>query len=76
VTARLDYARRFMQIRMARESDAEGLLRLLGRLDHETRFMMYEPEEMTTTEVQIRDTRTCQMITRDQCLAPPEHGAR
>lgn len=47
--ATLDYARRFMQIRMARESDAEASLRLLGRLDHETQFMMYEPEERTTT---------------------------
>lgn len=46
--ATLDYARRFMQIRMARESDAEASLRLLGRLDHETQFMMYEPEERTT----------------------------
>jgi len=34
---------------MARESDAESLLRLLQRLDDETRFMMYEPEERTTT---------------------------
>lgn len=47
--ATLDYARRFMQFRMARESDAEASLRLLGRLDHETQFMMYEPEERTTT---------------------------
>jgi hypothetical protein len=46
--ATLDYARRFMQIRMASESDAEASLRLLGRLDHETQFMMYEPEERTT----------------------------
>ena len=47
--ATLDYARRFMQVRMATESDAEASLRLLGRLDHETQFMMYEPEERTTT---------------------------
>ena len=47
--ATLDYARRFMQIRMATESDAEASLRLHGRLDHETQFMMYEPEERTTT---------------------------
>lgn len=31
--ATLDYARRFMQFRMARESDAEASLRLLGRLE-------------------------------------------
>jgi len=34
---------------MARESDAEGLLRLLKRLDHETRLMICEPEERTTS---------------------------
>jgi hypothetical protein len=32
-----------------KRSDAEASLRLLGRLDHETQFMMYEPEERTTT---------------------------
>lgn len=38
-----------MPIWMARENDAEELLRLLHRLDHETRFMMCEPRERTTT---------------------------
>ena len=38
-----------MLVRTARESDAEALLRLLKRLDDETRFMMYEPGERTTT---------------------------
>lgn len=36
-------------VRTARESDAEALLRLLKRLDDETRLMMYEPGERTTT---------------------------
>ncbi len=38
-----------MLVRTARESDAEALLWLLTRLDEETRFMMYEPGERTTT---------------------------
>ncbi len=38
-----------MLVRTARESDAEALLRLLKRLDEETRFMMYEPGERSTT---------------------------
>ena len=38
-----------MVIRTATESDAEALLWLLKRLDEETRFMMYEPGERTTT---------------------------
>jgi hypothetical protein len=47
-----------MLIRMARESDTEGSLRLLRRLDHETRFMMYEPEErMTTVEAHRKSLR-------------------
>ena len=38
-----------MLIRTATRGDAEALLRLLGRLDDETRFMMYEPGERTAT---------------------------
>lgn len=38
-----------MSVRTATESDAEVLLRLLRRLDDETRFMMHEPDERTTT---------------------------
>ena len=38
-----------MLIRTAREDDAADLLRLLKQLDRETRFMMYEPGERTTT---------------------------
>ena len=49
-----------MQIRTAREGDAGGMLRLLRRLDRETRFMMYEPgERKTTVQAQreaLRDT--------------------
>lgn len=37
-----------MLIRTARERDAEALLRLLGRLDEETHFMMYERDERST----------------------------
>jgi LmbE family N-acetylglucosaminyl deacetylase len=38
-----------MLVRTATRSDAEALLRLLRRLDEETRFMMYEPGERTAT---------------------------
>jgi hypothetical protein len=38
-----------MLSRTAREGDAEGVLELLLRLDEETRFMMYEPGERSTS---------------------------
>ena len=38
-----------MLIRTAQENDAEGVLELLLRLDEETRFMMYEPGERSTS---------------------------
>lgn len=42
-------------VRTAAESDAAALLWLLRRLDDETRFMMYEPGERTTTLREQRD---------------------
>lgn len=38
-----------MLIRTARATDAEDVLELLLRLDEETRFMMYEPGERSTS---------------------------
>ena len=40
---------RRMLVRTAKESDAEGALELLLRLDEQTRFMMYEPGERPTS---------------------------
>lgn len=36
-----------IQIRKAKPDDASGLLELFRRLDCETKFMLYEPEERT-----------------------------
>ena len=44
-----------MLVRTAREGDAEALLGLLKRLDDESRFMMYEPGERTTTVGEQRE---------------------
>lgn len=38
-----------MQIRQAKVSDAAALLRLFNQLDSETKFMLFEPNERTTT---------------------------
>ena len=38
-----------MLVRTAKETDAEGVLELFLRLDEETRFMMYEPGERSTS---------------------------
>ncbi len=43
-----NFARR-MLVRTAKEDDAEGVLELLLRLDEQTRFMMYEPGERSTS---------------------------
>ena len=48
-----------MLVRAAKETDAEGVLELLLRLDEETRFMMYEPgERPTSVERQAEVLRT------------------
>ncbi len=53
-----------MLVRTARESDAEVLLGLLKQLDEETRFMMYEPGERTTT------VREQQALLREALASP------
>ncbi|WP_110945240.1 GNAT family N-acetyltransferase [Paenibacillus phocaensis] len=44
-----------IEIREIREDDAERFLRLCLRLDEETKFMLYEPGERTTTVEAQRD---------------------
>ncbi|MCK8487681.1 GNAT family N-acetyltransferase [Paenibacillus sp. MBLB2552] len=44
-----------IEIREIREDDAERFLRLCLRLDQETKFMLYEPGERTTTVEAQRD---------------------
>lgn len=41
-----------MEVRQVRVSDADNLLALMNRLDNETTFMLYEPGERTTTEIE------------------------
>ncbi|MCH7350085.1 GNAT family protein [Aeromonas sp. MR7] len=41
-----------MEVRQVRVSDADNILALMNRLDNETTFMLYEPGERTTTEVE------------------------
>ena len=43
-----NFARR-MLVRTAKEDDAERVLEILLRLDEQTRFMMYEPGERSTS---------------------------
>jgi RimJ/RimL family protein N-acetyltransferase len=44
-----------IQIREIRENDAEKFLSLCKQLDHETSFMMLEPDERTTTIEEQKD---------------------
>jgi len=44
-----------MEIRQVAVSDAASVLRLMHQLDIETRFMMLEPDERTTSLAQQRD---------------------
>ncbi|MFM5178696.1 hypothetical protein ACEUAY_03620 [Aeromonas veronii] len=41
-----------MEVREVCVSDAHNILALMNRLDSETTFMLYEPGERTTTEVE------------------------
>ncbi|ELV7508258.1 N-acetyltransferase family protein [Aeromonas veronii] len=41
-----------MEVRKVSVSDAHNILALMNRLDSETTFMLYEPGERTTTEVE------------------------
>lgn len=44
-----------MKIRSAQPGDSEQLLKLLKQLDTETRFMLYEPGERTSTSKDMED---------------------
>lgn len=50
-----------MEIRKLKKSDGEKFLNLLLRLDHETKFMLYEPGERKTTPQEM-ETRLESMI--------------
>ncbi|MDQ5811068.1 MAG: GNAT family N-acetyltransferase, partial [Actinomycetota bacterium] len=64
-----------MLSRTAREGDAEGVLELLLRLDEETRFMMYEPgERSTSVERQAETLRTLLASGNSTFLLAEENG--
>jgi len=63
-----------VKIRTAREGDAEGLLRLLRRLDGETRFMMYEPGERKTTVEAQEEVLGNTLVSKNNTLLLAEEG--
>src|SRR3712207_7761043 len=66
---------RRMLSRTARKGDAEGVLELLLRLDEETRFMMYEPgERSTSVERQAETLRTLLASGNSTFLLAEEDG--
>ncbi|MDP5276491.1 GNAT family N-acetyltransferase [Chengkuizengella axinellae] len=44
-----------MNIRQIEEKDAEKFLKLLKRLDNETKYMLFEPDERTSSIGEIKD---------------------
>src|SRR3712207_9278908 len=65
---------RRMLSRTAREGDAEGVLELLLRLDEETRFMMYEPGERSTSVERQAEILRNRLAGRNRALLLREGG--
>ena len=65
-----------MLIRTAKETDAEGVLELLLRLDEETRFMMYEPGERPTSVGRQAKTLKALLASDNSTFLLAEEGGR
>lgn len=62
-------------IRKAELEDAENLLNMLKQLDNETKYMMYEPGERSTTVDEMKDTLE-QMISSNSLMLVAEDQER
>jgi hypothetical protein len=65
-----------MLIRTATATDAEGVLELLLRLDEETRFMMYEPGERSTSVDRQAETLRALFASNNSTFLLAEEGGR
>ena len=65
-----------MLIRTATATDAKGVLELLLRLDEETRFMMYEPGERSTSVDRQAETLRALLVSNNSTFLLAEEGGR
>jgi len=65
-----------MLIRTATATDARGVLELLLRLDEETRFMMYEPGERSTSVDRQAETLRALLVSNNSTFLLAEEGGR
>jgi ribosomal protein S18 acetylase RimI-like enzyme len=65
-----------MLVRTAKETDAEGVLELLLRLDEQTRFMMYEPGERSTSVGRQAETLRALLASGNSTLLLAEEDGR
>jgi RimJ/RimL family protein N-acetyltransferase len=65
-----------MLIRTATATDAKGVLELLLRLDEETRFMMYEPGERSTSVDRQAETLRALFASNNSTFLLAEEGGR
>ena len=65
-----------MLIRTATATDARGVLELLLRLDEETRFMMYEPGERSTSLDRQAETLRALLASENSTFLLAEEGGR
>jgi RimJ/RimL family protein N-acetyltransferase len=65
-----------MEIRAIREDDAEAFLRLRQQLDRETAFMLFEPDERTTSVEEQRHEIAAVLASPNSMVLVAEDGER